>query len=204
MRMTEGFAFFPLTFDESGELLSPDELDAMIARAKTSPKATDAIVLAHGFRNDVNDATMLYDEFLKTFAANIARPEFKSVATRRFLVAGVYWPSKPFKETYIETGGTRALKDPSRAMAGVKAQLEDFKSDATPAKRKKLDKAIKLLPKLDGNLKAQDEFVDARAVAGRQISRRCDRGAAEGPPAIGIGAPGATGRRRAVRHPRPG
>ena len=45
-------------------------------------------------------------------------------------------------------------------MAGLKAQLEDFKSDATPAKRKKLDKAIKLLPKLDGNLKAQDEFVE--------------------------------------------
>jgi hypothetical protein len=161
MRMTEGFAFFPLTFDESGELQSPDELDTLIARANAEPKATDAIVLAHGFRNDANDATVLYDAFLKTFAANIARPEFKSVAKRRFIVAGVYWPSKPFRETYTgEKGRTRALQDPARAMAGAKAQLEDFKRDATPAKRKKLDKAIKLLPKLDGNKKAQDEFVE--------------------------------------------
>ena len=173
MRMTEGFAFFPLTFDEDGELENPGELDAMIARANAAPKATDAIVLAHGFRNDVNDATLLYAEFLKTFAANIARKEFKGVAARRFVVAGVYWPSKPFREAYTgeaETTGTRSLKArsrartpakaPSRSMAGAKKLLEDFKKhDATPAQRKKLDKAIKLLPKLEGNLKAQDEFV---------------------------------------------
>ena len=71
MRMTEGFAFFPLNFDEDGELENPAELDAMIGRANGAPKATDAIVLAHGFRNDANDATVLYGGFLKTFAANL-------------------------------------------------------------------------------------------------------------------------------------
>ncbi len=46
-------------------------------------------------------------------------------------------------------------------MADAKAQLEDFKQhDATPAQRRKLDKAIKLLPKLKSSPKAQDEFVD--------------------------------------------
>jgi hypothetical protein len=170
MRMIEGFAFFPLTYDEDGELENPDELDAMIARANAASKATDAIVIAHGFRNDANDATTLYAAFLKTFAANIARKEFKSLASRCFVVAGVYWPSKPFPETpSAETAGARALKAPSRgarkapprSMAGAKKQLEDFKKhDATPAQRKKLDKAIKLLPKLEGNLKAQDDFVE--------------------------------------------
>ena len=174
MRMTEGFAFFPWTFDEDGKLENPDELDRMIARANTAPKATDAIVLAHGFRNDANDATILYGAFLKTFAANIVRKEFKSIAARRFVVAGVYWPSKPFREAYsaaaAEAAGTRALKGsaramktakaPSRSMADSKKQLEDFKKhDATPGQRKKLDKAITLLPKLEGNPKAQDEFV---------------------------------------------
>jgi hypothetical protein len=175
MRMIEGFAFFPWTFDEDGKLENPGELDAMITRANTAPKATDAIVLAHGFRNDANDATILYEAFLKTLAANIARREFASVAARRFLVAGVYWPSKPFREAYsaaaAEAAGTRAVKGstralktpkaPSRSMAGAKKQLEDFKKhDANAAQRKKLDKAIRLLPKLDGNLKAQDEFVE--------------------------------------------
>src|SRR5688572_17232516 len=33
MQMVEGFAFFPLTFDQRGELESRDELGAMIERA---------------------------------------------------------------------------------------------------------------------------------------------------------------------------
>jgi hypothetical protein len=45
-------------------------------------------------------------------------------------------------------------------MADVKAQLEDLKKhDASPNQRRKLQKAIKLLPALEGNTKAQDEFV---------------------------------------------
>ena len=161
MQTIEGFPFFPLTFDENGKLESGDDLDAMIARAKGSPPATDAVFLAHGFRNDVNDALSLYTTFLKTFRAHLSRPEFGGVNSRRFVVAGVYWPSKPFRETYGGDSGTRGLQDPSRVLAEQKAQLQDFKkNDATPAQKRKLEKAIKLLPKLEGNIKAQDEFVD--------------------------------------------
>ena len=46
-------------------------------------------------------------------------------------------------------------------MADAKAQLEDLKKhDASPAQRPKLEKAITLLPKLEANPKAQDEFVE--------------------------------------------
>jgi hypothetical protein len=161
MRMIEEFPFFSLTFDQRGEMESRSEFNEMIERAKTGTPATDAIFLAHGFRNDVNDATSLYATFLKTFRAHLSRPEFSGVADRRFVVAGVYWPSKPFRESYGEPGGTRALRDPALAMADAKAQLEELKQeDATPAQRRKLDKAIKLLPELEGNLKAQDDFVE--------------------------------------------
>jgi hypothetical protein len=160
MQTIEGFPFFPLTFDQDGALESSGEFDAMIGRAKASPPATDALFLAHGFRNDVNDATSLYTTFLRTFRAHLSRPEFAGVASRRFVVAGVYWPSKPFRESY-STESTRALQNPATVMADLKAQLQDFKkNDATPAQRRKLDKAIKLLPKLEGDQGAQDEFVD--------------------------------------------
>jgi hypothetical protein len=158
MRMSEGFPLFSLTFDEEGALQSQDELDALIEQATESPSATDAIFLAHGFRNDVGDATMWYDMFLNTFRSHFTRPEFEDIAARRFVVAGVYWPSKPFKETFTET--TRGLQDKSRMMADAKKQLQDFKKhDANAAQRLKLDKAIRLLPKLEGNPKAQDDFV---------------------------------------------
>jgi hypothetical protein len=162
MRMIRGFPFFPLTFDERGKLESRDEFDAMIERAKAAPPATDVVFLAHGFRNDVDDATTLYNTFLETFRSHLTRPEFADVAARRFVVAGVYWPSKPFRETFTSQGaGTRALGGKQDEMADAKAQLEDLKrNDATPAQRRKLDRAIGLLPRLEGNPKAQDDFVE--------------------------------------------
>ena len=159
MQTIEGFDFFPLTFDAEGKLDSRQEFDGFLARAKDGP-ATDAVFIAHGFRNDVNDATTLYSKFLRTFRAHLSRPEFSTVATRQFVVGGVYWPSKPFRETYDEkAAGTRGLQNPTEALAAAQDQLEDLKTDATPAQRKKLDKAEKLLPALGGSAKKQDEFV---------------------------------------------
>ncbi len=157
MQIIERFDFFPLTFDEDGKLKSPSELEALIARAG-SEAATDAVFIAHGFRNDVSDATTLYTNFLKTFRAHLSRPEFQSVDSRRFVVAGVYWPAKPFRETFA-ADDSRGLQNPSDAMMHAKAQLEELKEDASPAQRRKLDKAIKLLPTLEGDPKSQDEFV---------------------------------------------
>jgi len=80
MQMIEGFPFFSLTFDQDGVLESRDEFDAMVERAKKAPRATDAIFLAHGFRNDVNDASKLYSTFLRNFRAHLSRTEFKDIA----------------------------------------------------------------------------------------------------------------------------
>jgi hypothetical protein len=159
MQTIEGFDFFPLTFDAEGKLESRQEFDAFLTRAEDGP-ATDAIFLAHGFRNDESDATGLYSRFLQTFRAHLSRPEFQTVAARRFVVAGVYWPSKPFRETYdAKAAGTRGLQNPTEAMAGVEGQLDDLKQGASPAQRAKLEKAAALLSALAGNAKKQDEFV---------------------------------------------
>ena len=159
MQMVEGFDFFPLTFDDRGKLTTAQQLSSLIAHAN-SADASDAIFLAHGFRNDESEATNLYNRFLKTFRAQLSRAELAGVAARRFVVAGVYWPSKPFREVFDdETTGTRGLRNPAEAMADVTAQLEAMKRDTTPAQRARLEKAGRLLPKLAGNGKAQDEFV---------------------------------------------
>ena len=159
MQTIEGFDVFPLKFDAEGKLESRQEFDAMLTRAKDGP-ATDAIFLAHGFRNDESDAGTLYSRFLQTFRAHLSRPEFQTVAKRRFVVAAVYWPSKPFRETYgASAAGTRGLQNPTEAMTAVEAQLDDLKEGASKAQRAKLEKASALLPKLGGDAKKQDEFV---------------------------------------------
>ena len=161
MQIIGGFDFFPLTFDDRGMLESRQEFDLLTERANAGP-ATDAIIIAHGFRNDVGEATALYTTFLETFRTHLSQPEFHGVAGRRFVVAGVYWPSKPFREDY-DTGRalTRGLHDDSGAMGDAKAQLDDLKThDASPDQRRKLAKAIELLPALEANTEAQDEFVE--------------------------------------------
>lgn len=159
MAIIEGFDFFPLKFDDHGALQSRQEFEALTARANS---ATDVVFIAHGFRNDENDATRLYTHFLGTFRANLSRPEFSALANRQFVFAAVYWPSKPFRESYDEgKSGTRGLQDASPTMADAKAQLEELKADdASSAQRRNLDKAIALLPALEKNPQAQDEFVE--------------------------------------------
>ena len=159
MTTIDGFDFFPLTFDERGGPVSRAEFDAFRKRADT---ATDAVFIAHGFRNDVNQATRLYTTFLTTLRANLERPEFHAVAGREIIIGGILWPSKPFRETFGDAAldGTRGLLDEASMMTAVRARLEKLQEeDATPPQRAKLDKAIELLPALEANPKAQDEFV---------------------------------------------
>lgn len=158
MQTVEGFEVFPLTFDDRGKLKTAAELDALIDRANAA-SATDVVFIAHGFRNDAAEATTLYTNFLKTFRTHLSRPEFAGVAARRFVVASVYWPSKPFREVYDDAAGTRGLRNPAEAMDEARVILDDLRQDASPAQRAKLKKAESLLPKLAGDLEAQDEFV---------------------------------------------
>ena len=161
MQSIEGFDFVPLTFGRDGKLQQAGEFNRL-DRLVSAADATDAIVIAHGFRNDERDATRLYTEFLNTFRAHLARHEFQpALAERRFVVAGVYWPSKAFRETFdTDEDGTRSLGD-GDGMAKVTARLAELKdsvsrpADANPT----IDRALALLPSLQDSPGAQDEFV---------------------------------------------
>lgn len=160
MANIEGFDAFPLTFDDSGTLKNPAERQALLDAAGSLP-ATDAIFIAHGFRNDVNDATELYTRFLHTLRGNLARPEFAGLGNRRFVVGTIYWPSKTFNETFGEDEpGSRGLRNPADDKAANRARLESMKAlDAHGDQKTKLQRAIELLPELERDFKAQDEFV---------------------------------------------
>ena len=162
MTTIQGFDFFKLTFDQNGAAVDAAELAGLLARANAT-KVTDVVLIAHGFRNDEADATKLYTNFLTTLRGHLGRPEFATVATRKFAIGGIYWPSKTFKEAGVDDpapSGTRELRRDQHTLADAKARLQHLKKhDATPAQRKKLDHAIDLLPTLETDPDAQDEFV---------------------------------------------
>jgi len=154
MQSIHGFDFFSLNFDGDGKLIS-GEFEDCKRRAAT---ATDAIFLAHGFRNDLNDATKLYTKFLDTFRAHLSRPEFSELSKRNFVVAGVFWPSKPLPETFhSDEGSAQATDDDAPQMAAVTKKLENLK-DVSPAKAAALDQAAALLPSVKDDPAKQDKF----------------------------------------------
>lgn len=161
MESIHGFDFFRLSFDADGKLQQAQALEELKQRANAA-SATDAILIAHGFRNDEDDATGLYTRFLKTLRQNLSRPELQAaLAARKFVVAGVYWPSKAFRETFADEGSVQGLDDELAQKEAVKAQLEELKEEATsPAQAAKIDHAIQLLDDLKDDTDAQDKFVE--------------------------------------------
>jgi hypothetical protein len=74
-----------LEFDENGNAIDVSALNDL-------NNATDLIVLAHGFRCEPADATRLYTNLM----ANLT----PQLPARQFAVAGVYWPSEKYQESF--------------------------------------------------------------------------------------------------------
>ncbi|MGE0703901.1 MAG: hypothetical protein AB7F99_15765 [Vicinamibacterales bacterium] len=161
MQNLEGFPFQSLRFDRNGRAQAGAGIDALIAHARSSD-ATDAILLAHGFRNSEAEALTLYSKLLESFRLHLRRPEIKSALhERRFVVGGILWPSKAFREADdFERGGTQGLDDVAAEREDIRARLLALRNDASPDARSQIDRAAALLPSLENNPGAQNEFVD--------------------------------------------
>jgi hypothetical protein len=157
MQNIQGFDFIALQFDGDGNL--PDTSQSAELQ-QAAGAATDVILFAHGFRNDENDATGLYTRFLTTFRAQLGRPEFAGIAARKFLVAGVYWPSKSYPESFPSDAGSVQDADETQPLTeSVRHQLLALKADVSPAQQPNVDEAIGLLPRLENDTDAQNRFV---------------------------------------------
>ena len=157
METINGFDFFRLHFDANGNLIQQTELDDFKQRAS---QATDAIFLAHGFRNDENDATKLYTDYLGTFRQHVGGPLQGALGSRRFVVAGVYWPSKQFPEDVKFDGSAAGIEDEVGEKEQARAKLEELRDNVASAEQKpKIDRAIALLDQVKNNPAAQDELV---------------------------------------------
>ncbi|MDP1804563.1 MAG: alpha/beta hydrolase, partial [Acidimicrobiales bacterium] len=84
-----------------------------------------------------------------------------SLAARKFVVAGIYWPSKAFPEAAEIGGSVQAAGDDSAELEAVRLQLNDLLQDEACAEQKpKCLKALALLDTVKSSTDAQDEFVD--------------------------------------------
>ncbi|HYP15486.1 MAG TPA: hypothetical protein VEQ63_16270 [Bryobacteraceae bacterium] len=160
MPQIQGFEFFPLKFDRDGRLERPEQLGALTQHASN---ATDVVFLAHGFRNNEEDATVWYQEFLRNFRSHIARQEFQGkLDNRKWAVAAVYWPSKAVPEgPSREEGEAKSLAGDHEAQREyIRAQLRELRADVRDEAKSCVDEAIALLDQIDDDTDKQNEFVD--------------------------------------------
>ena len=163
MQRIEGFDFATLTAGGDGALQNVDEVARLDARI-TAVGATDLIVFVHGFRHDERDATRRYAAWLRAFAADLSRAVLRPrLQSRRFLIAGLYWPATAFPETLDEgDAGTEGSRDVegvaglSRVAARV-AALASWVADPAAAAAA-IDRARALVPAL-AERRGQDQFV---------------------------------------------
>ena len=160
MESIQGFDFFRLEFDGDGNPLTGPVLDELKTHT-TASGATDAIFIAHGFRNSALEASTLYNNFLTTFRPHLSGVLQPQLGSRKFVVAGIFWPSKAFNEVAEMGGSVQSADDETAELEEVKRQLEELKEKDACAKQKpKLEKAIALLDKVKSSTDAQDEFVE--------------------------------------------
>lgn len=179
MAKVEGFDFFPLTFDGDGNLERKAELAAIAAHI-ASAGTTDFISIAHGFRNDEREATALYTEFLKNLRAHLTRGELASLPGRKFVVAGVFWPSKTFPEGASDgDGGVQSAGTGSAAKerAALEKQLKAWVSDdSTPAQKKAVAKVLRLLDDVTTDPAVQDDVVATLLAMAGKVPKTDDDG----------------------------
>ncbi len=160
MRQIHGFDFFPLSFDRDGRLEKQEQFSDLRQHATAT---TDLVFFAHGFRNNEEDATGWYTEFLKKFRAHLSRPEFAAtLGPRKWAAVGVYWPSKAVPEgPSKEEGAAKSLAGDQEAQrAYIRAQLKELQGDVRENAKGCIDEALALLDGIEDDTDKQNEFVD--------------------------------------------
>ncbi|WP_029432385.1 alpha/beta fold hydrolase [Blastococcus sp. URHD0036] len=151
---------FDVEFTRRGTVHDPGQVRALLDGLSA---ASDLLVLAHGWNNDMAEAQELYDALLGNLR-RLRQPT--SGPGSRIAVLRVFWPSKRFADADLVPGGGAASTDAENQAALLDA-LTALKHDPDrlgqsgedPVRAAAIDRAIALVDDLDGSDDARREFV---------------------------------------------
>lgn len=169
-----GFPYFEVEFNKKGQSSDPAQVRAL-TKFLSDGKTTDLFVISHGWNNDIAEARDLYTNIFKCVRQLMDSNIVSGLSKRKFAILAVLWPSHKFAEKSLIPSGA-ASTGSSFASDLLKQELDDLKTVFDTKKgRETLDKAKKLLPKLEGSSKARTEFADLlRSLLPKQISPDAD------------------------------
>jgi hypothetical protein len=159
MQTIAGFSCFEVEFTKDGAVSDGAEVVALHDFVLQS-KATDLLVISHGWNNDMADARALYARFLACLRGVVDRGLVPAAAARSFAVMEVLWPSKKFADEELIPSGAAALGS-AVSIAFVQQQLDRLEAALqSPDKSPTLIRARALVPALENSPKAQEEFAN--------------------------------------------
>jgi hypothetical protein len=104
------YPYFPVQFTKEGTVFQQSDVDALVSAVTAGPNApTDLFIMCHGWNNNMDEATSLYQGLANVIKAQIdANPKLNQ---RKYAICGVLWPSKKFEDSDLIPSGAAALED---------------------------------------------------------------------------------------------
>ena len=132
--------------EKDGSVHDGAQVDAVLAMLDDE-RATDVLVMIHGWNNDMPAARRMYDALADSVDA--ARPRVPSARGRRITVVGVLWPSIQWAEE-VAGGGAGLADEETRLRADIADRVEDTDAAA---------ELEALVPRLEHDPAARREYL---------------------------------------------
>ncbi len=154
---------FEIEFTKNGLPFNRAQVESLLDAA---PGFTDAVIVAHGWNNNTEDARKLCGDLFRSLDRVIGTGRGPDISARRLCGVRILWPSKKFEDADLIPGGGAAAADAREATA-LGVQLQALKHDperlgseeVDPSREVALDEAIALIPDLE-QAGAQRRFVE--------------------------------------------
>jgi hypothetical protein len=159
MQQLSGLPYGELLLGKRAEVVDRAGFDDLLGMVSDGEPA-DVVVLAHGWNNDMDDARRLFRDLVGQLRGVLDSSPPPRLGDRRFAILGVLWPSKKFADRALIPGGAAGSGGTAHA-AELQARLDQLRGafDADDADDR-LAQAKALVPELDGNAAARDQFVE--------------------------------------------
>jgi len=134
-------------FDRDGAFVTPVQIE-QARKLIGDERATDVLVISHGWNNTHGDARALYDRFIDSIVA--VRSGVEGATRRRFVILGMLWPSIQWAAPESDGAGASVGGSAAALEAELARQVPD------PGLRGKL---LALVPELETSSAARSDFV---------------------------------------------
>src|SRR5277367_6934178 len=105
--MAFDYPYFQVQFNKAGTVFKQAEVDTLIHAITAAEGApTDLFIMCHGWNNNIDDATNLYEALTGLIKTQVdGSPQ---LAGRSYAVCGLLWPSKKFEDEDLIPSGAAA------------------------------------------------------------------------------------------------